>query len=222
MQPQEKTGWDPGVSNRQRYVALHGRNPGDSTLDVAGAMARLGFHHVHTGGGCTAYEKLMDGKDPDSGYIMITVANDADAPQYFDDDIMVGLYANGGCSGRLMQKGLTLREWLRFTSGDSYRIGEPQTHVLEEELPKPQRRFKVGNIVTTIGSTAAYYNDQIDLPAGLRARVTGVESECLWVAFDAPIEALRTSSGDVDEFMIDLIHDRAHNHFTHATQGEQQ
>ncbi len=55
--------------------------------DVLAQMEAYGFHLTDTGGGCTAFERVTDTITE-----LITVRDDAQAPDSMDDDVTIGLY----------------------------------------------------------------------------------------------------------------------------------
>ena len=115
------------VSSKIRRWVFAAAERLNKTSNVEQSMAAAGFRLTNTGGGCTAYEKVLsDNINPANGermgqsYLLITNADDPSHPKEMTDLVTVGIYyysEHDGENSAILQHEITAADALKFCEG---------------------------------------------------------------------------------------------------------
>ena len=115
------------VSNKIRTWVFSADERLNKTSSVEQNMVDAGFRLTTTGGGCTAFEKVLsDNINPANGesmgqsYLLITNADDPSHPEEMTDLVTLGLYyysEHDGENGAILQHEVTAADALKFCEG---------------------------------------------------------------------------------------------------------
>ena len=115
------------VASSIRVWASFAKRRLSKEINVEQNMAAAGFRLTNTGGGCTAYEKVLsDNINPANGermgqsYLLITNADDPSHPEEMTDLVTVGIYyysEHDGENSAILQHEVTAADALKFCEG---------------------------------------------------------------------------------------------------------
>mgnify|MGYP003132081890 FL=1 len=115
------------VSSKIRTWAFTADERLSKETNVEQSMTAAGFRLTNTGGGCTAFEKVLsDNINPANGermgqsYLLITNADDPSHPEKMTDLVTVGIYyysEHDGENGAILQHEIPVADALKFCEG---------------------------------------------------------------------------------------------------------